>query len=331
MKGLLRKLAALVVAAIFLLAVPVATRGDMRGEAVRWQEPFAFNGIPREYFATFNNPGDPSVAGLSRYYDPFETDLQEQFANTGLFEEHQVEAIGRMWEGVTWITLPAPLTIHVVTHIFGWEIHPQTHEQADGIIYDEHNYYVTWTDSDGVEYTEEYGIGYPTTITLTVPGIYVFIARCATSHEFIFEVTDGETAPQAQPTPTPAPTPTPPPPTNEITVTIDGTPVNFAGQPPATVSGRTLVPARGVFEALGFAASWSPATQQATLTRGNDTIVLTIGSATFTHNGVNRTLDVPAQIIGGRTMLPLRAVLESVGGYGMRWDAATRTVVITTN
>ena len=39
-------------------------------------------------------------------------------------------------------------------------------------------------------------------------------------------------------------------------------------------------------------------------------------------------LDVPAQIIGGRTMLPIAAVVRSVG-YEVDWDAETRTVVIT--
>ena len=39
------------------------------------------------------------------------------------------------------------------------------------------------------------------------------------------------------------------------------------------------------------------------------------------------TLDIPAQIIGGRTMLPLMAVLESVG-YQLDWDGLTNTVSV---
>ena len=115
---------------------------------------------------------------------------------------------------------------------------------------------------------------------------------------------------------------------NEITVAINGVPVVFVDQGPIIVQGRTLVPIRGVFEALGFYPTWNGAARQATLTRGNDVIVITIDSSTFTTNGVRHTLDVPAQIVGGRTLVPLRAVLESVG-YTLTWDGATSTAHIT--
>jgi len=115
---------------------------------------------------------------------------------------------------------------------------------------------------------------------------------------------------------------------DRIDVTIDGQAVVFPDQQPVIIDGRTLVPAAGVFQALGFDVAWNRDTRQAILTRANDVIVITIDSATFTINGASRTLDVPAQIIGGRTMLPLRAVLESVG-YNLDWNRSTQTVVIT--
>ena len=115
---------------------------------------------------------------------------------------------------------------------------------------------------------------------------------------------------------------------NAISVLINGEPVNFADQNPTVVDGRTLVPVRGVFEELGFDVQWNAATSQVTLT-GNDVVVITIGSNVFTTNGVSSTLDVPAQTIGGRTMLPLRLVLESVG-YSLDWDTSTQTVLIST-
>ena len=114
-----------------------------------------------------------------------------------------------------------------------------------------------------------------------------------------------------------------------ISVTIDGVAVQFAAQGPVVIGGRTLVPVRGVFELLGFAVDWDGAIQQATLTSDSHVVVLTIGSATFTTNGVSHTLDAPAQVIGGSTMLPLRAVIESVG-HSVDWDAATQTVLVVT-
>ena len=116
---------------------------------------------------------------------------------------------------------------------------------------------------------------------------------------------------------------------NEINVTIDGVAVDFEGQPPVIVDGRTLVPVRGVFEALGFNVDWHQPTQTATLTSADYAIIISIGSGSFTTNGASHILDVPAQIIGGRTMLPIRAVLESVG-YNVDWEAATATVLIST-
>ena len=117
---------------------------------------------------------------------------------------------------------------------------------------------------------------------------------------------------------------------NGITVTINGQAVVFADQQPIIIDGRTLVPVGEVFRALGFTPSWDGSAQTATLTNDEYVIVITIGDVVFTTNGVNHTLDVSAQIINGRTMLPIRAVLESVN-YELDWDSATRTVVITSS
>ena len=57
-------------------------------------------------------------------------------------------------------------------------------------------------------------------------------------------------------------------------------------------------------------------------------VVITIDSSTFIVNGTSHILDVPAQIIGGRTMLPIAVVLRSVG-YEVDWDGETSTVAIT--
>jgi len=116
---------------------------------------------------------------------------------------------------------------------------------------------------------------------------------------------------------------------NEIRVTINGAAINFDGQPPVIIDGRTLVPVRGVFEALGFDVSWNQQTRAATLQSSDHTVIIIVDSAAFTTNGVFTTLDVPAQIINGRTMLPIRAVVESVG-HSVGWDGATSTVTITT-
>ena len=116
---------------------------------------------------------------------------------------------------------------------------------------------------------------------------------------------------------------------NPITITISGTPIDFEGQSPVIIDGHTLVPVRIVFEALGFDVDWYQPTQTVTLTRGDYFITISIGSNNFFTNATNHyhLLVTPAQIINGSTMLPIRAVLESVG-YHVDWNQATNTITI---
>jgi len=114
---------------------------------------------------------------------------------------------------------------------------------------------------------------------------------------------------------------------NTVSVIVNGERIAFAGQGPVIVDGRTLVPVRGVFEALGFVVDWNDSARSVTIARGDDVITITLNSSVFYANGVGKTLDVPAQTIGGRVLLPLRLVLESVG-YVLIWDGEGNTVVI---
>jgi len=114
-----------------------------------------------------------------------------------------------------------------------------------------------------------------------------------------------------------------------ISVTVDGERVNFADQQPVVIDGRTLVPVRGVFEALGFEVDWNSHLALVTISRAGTVIIIEPDSDIFAANGVRHVLEVQAQIINGRTMLPLRAILESVN-YEVAWDANSRTVLVST-
>lgn len=115
----------------------------------------------------------------------------------------------------------------------------------------------------------------------------------------------------------------------EVGVTVNGEPVVFDGQGPVNIDGRILVPARGVFDALGFTPSWEGELRQATLQSDQFTIVITIDSVAFTTNDVQYEFDVPAQIVNDATLIPLGAVLRSIG-IEPGWDANTNTVIINT-
>ena len=122
---------------------------------------------------------------------------------------------------------------------------------------------------------------------------------------------------------------------DEIRVYVDGVQLTF-DQPPIATNGRTLVPVRAIFEALGAEVQWNGENQtilghQAS---SNTTIMLQLGVNTMAkqQNGgaiVFITLDVAPFAINGRTLGPVRAISEAYQ-CDVQWDGATRSVIITT-
>lgn len=112
--------------------------------------------------------------------------------------------------------------------------------------------------------------------------------------------------------------------TNPITVMVDGKFVEF-DVPPTVIDGRTLVPVRGIFEALGATVEWDQATKTASSTLGKNSVSLTLGSNVMKKNDEEITLDVPATIIDGRTLVPARAIAEAYG-CTVNWVNYTREV-----
>jgi len=97
--------------------------------------------------------------------------------------------------------------------------------------------------------------------------------------------------------------------------------------PPQIESGRTLVPLRAIFEALGATVEWDASTQTVTATKDGTTVKLQIGSKIAYKNGSPVPLDVPGKIHNGRTLVPLRFVSEAMGA-SVEWKADTQTIII---
>ena len=114
---------------------------------------------------------------------------------------------------------------------------------------------------------------------------------------------------------------------SSISVTVNGSYVQF-DQPPIFENGRTLVPLRAIFEALGAEVLWDGNTQTVTATKYGTEISLQIGSTRLYVNGNAIILDVPAKVINSRTLVPVRAVSEAFG-CKVDWVQDTQTVVIT--
>ena len=110
-----------------------------------------------------------------------------------------------------------------------------------------------------------------------------------------------------------------------ISVNLNGENVEFANQAPVIIEGRTLIPLRGVFEKLGYEISWDNETKTATFTKVDTEVKVTVNANSFTLNDSSVNLDVPAQIVNGSMMLPLRAIGEATG-LKVDWDNENKAV-----
>ncbi len=95
--------------------------------------------------------------------------------------------------------------------------------------------------------------------------------------------------------------------------------------PPTIVDGRTLVPVRAIFEAIGASVEWDASTRTATGVRSDTTVSIQIDNTTAYVNGEPYILDVPAQLINNRTMVPARFISEAMG-CDVTWHQSTQTV-----
>lgn len=120
---------------------------------------------------------------------------------------------------------------------------------------------------------------------------------------------------------------------NTIAVTVDGTALQFtaAGGQPLLRGGRTYVPLRAIFEAMGATVGWDAKTQTVSATRDGTAVQLVIGqkTVTVTEQGETRAAvtDAKSFLENGRTYVPVRFAAQAFGA-NVGWDAAARTVVI---
>ncbi len=119
----------------------------------------------------------------------------------------------------------------------------------------------------------------------------------------------------------------------EISILIGDQPL-ICDVPPIIIEGRTLVPLRAIFEGLGMTVDYQSATKMITGTSADRQIKLQVNSVNAAVRDLASdhtsfiVLDVPAQIINGRTMVPVRFIGESAGAI-VNWDPIERSVGIT--
>ena len=96
---------------------------------------------------------------------------------------------------------------------------------------------------------------------------------------------------------------------------------------PVEINGRVLVPMRAIFETFESEVSWDEATATATAVRGDTVIKVTENNQIVKVNGEDKWLDVPATIINGRFVVPVRFISETFGAT-VGWIDGKRQVTI---
>lgn len=109
-------------------------------------------------------------------------------------------------------------------------------------------------------------------------------------------------------------------------IIVKGAKVKF-DTPPVIRSGRTLIPVKALSEAFGAEVKWISAERKVLITKDNTEIVLQLDNNKIYVNGVESKIDVPACSINGRTVVPIKFIVEKMGLL-VKWDSDSQVVEI---
>ena len=116
-----------------------------------------------------------------------------------------------------------------------------------------------------------------------------------------------------------------------ISVQLDGQTLTFSDAAPEARDGRTFLPVRAVFEAMGAQVSYDAAAGTVTAVRDGTTVTMTLGSteASVSMDGITTpvVMDVAPYAHDNRTYVPVRFAAQAFGCI-VGWDADDRTVIL---
>lgn len=117
---------------------------------------------------------------------------------------------------------------------------------------------------------------------------------------------------------------------NGINIKIHDSYVDFkkyGTSTPFIENARTLVPLRGVFSELGYDVEWNNITKTAAVTNGKSILKIKPGELFATIDGKQKVLDVPAKLVNGSIMVPVKFIGEAFDNIVL-WDEKSKTVII---
>ncbi len=97
---------------------------------------------------------------------------------------------------------------------------------------------------------------------------------------------------------------------------------------PVLKNARTMLPIRALIEAMGGTVDFLSGEEKVTVKWNGKTVCVWIGKNNYTIDGVQKTMDVaPYYSNTGRTMIPMRFIIESLG-CSIDWDGSTGTATV---
>ncbi len=114
-----------------------------------------------------------------------------------------------------------------------------------------------------------------------------------------------------------------------VGVRVNGSEIVFSESDgaPFIENGRTLVPLRAAAEAYGAAVGYDAENGAAIIEKDGVTVTVPIGGSYVYRNGEPIKNEVAAQLVNGRTYLPIRVVMEAFGAE-VGWDSASSAVTV---
>ncbi len=115
--------------------------------------------------------------------------------------------------------------------------------------------------------------------------------------------------------------------TRPIRLQLNGTEL-FLDTDPYFENQTTMVPLRGIMEALGAEAGWDPGSGTLWAMKRDTRVEMWNGSDLVSVNGTERKLLAPCRVVNNRTHVPARFMTELFGGE-IRFDAQRNMVIMT--
>ena len=115
---------------------------------------------------------------------------------------------------------------------------------------------------------------------------------------------------------------------SEMSVDGEKVPIDKSGSAAYVENGRTMLPVRGIAEAMGADVSYDNQNEAVSIQSAEVSVQMVVGESRMTVNGEEQQLLTAPQIKNDRTMLPMRDVAEALD-CEVEWDEDTQTASLT--